>query len=322
MDWKQQFQSLTLQPHEETTAELQLAYLQAWKVITATGPDSKSYLQGQLTCNVVSLSEQDITFSGHCDPKGKIWSAFRLFHHNSGYAMLQPKAVIEAELRELKKYSVFSKIELAESADIVLSVMGNSATDYINQLSQDEGHVKKIPGGTAIKISDTRWALIVEESKVSDLIANFKGELVHENAWLLAEIKDGIPVLNEQEQNVYIPQALNLQALDGICFTKGCYTGQETVARAKYRGVNKRALFTLTGPLTESVKDVEIERSVGYNWRSVGNLLSVCPLANGKAIGQIVLPNNLEEDSQFRVKGNDAARWDYYPLPYSLEEAE
>lgn len=322
MDWKQQFQSLTLQPHEETTAELQLAYLESWKVITATGPDSKSYLQGQLTCNVVSLSEQDVTFSGHCDPKGKTWSVFRLFHHNSGYAMLQPEAVIEAELRELKKYAVFSKIELAESTDIILSVMGNSATDYINQLSQDKGNVKKIPGGTAIKISDTRWALIIEESKVSDLIANFNGKLVHENAWLCAEIKDGIPVLNKQEQNVHIPQALNLQALDGISFTKGCYTGQETVARAKYRGVNKRALFTLIGPLTESLTDVEIERSVGDNWRSVGNFLSLCPLTNGNAIGQIVLPNNLDEDSQFRIKGNDATRWNYYPQPYSLEATE
>ncbi len=322
MDWKKQFQSLTPQQPEESTTELQLAYLESWKIITATGPDTKSYLQGQLTCNVVSLPEQDVTFSGHCDPKGKIWSIFRLFHHNSGYAMLQPESVIEAELRELKKYAVFSKTELEESADIVLSVMGNSATDYIAQLSQDEGNVRKISGGTAVQISDNRWALIMEESKVSDLIDNFNGELVHENAWLFAEIKDGIPVLNEQEQNTHIPQALNLQALDGISFTKGCYTGQETVARAKYRGVNKRALFTLTGPLNEFAVDVEIERSVGENWRSVGNLLSVCPLGNGNAIGQIVLPNNLEEDSQFRIKGNDTARWDYYPLPYSLEETE
>lgn len=321
MDWKKRFQSLNPLQQAQTSPDLQLCHLESWQVITATGPDSKSYLQGQITGNIVSLSEQDVIFSGHCDPKGKVWSIFRLFHHNNGYGMLQPAAVVETELKELKKYAVFSKIDLKTSADIILAIMGSKANDYISRLSEDTGRVRRINGGTAIQVEHNRWAIVVEESQASELIEQFTGELVHENVWLYAEIQAGIPVLNAEEQNAHIPQAFNLQAIDGISFTKGCYTGQETVARAKYRGINKRALYTLQGPLKEISNRIEIERSVGENWRSVGHLLAVCPLDNEQAIGQIVLPNNLEEDTQFRIKGSEE-QWTHIPLPYSLEDSE
>ncbi|MCE0493427.1 tRNA-modifying protein YgfZ [Vibrio salinus] len=321
MDWKNRFQSLPLHPQEETQSDLQLAYLESWGLITATGPDSKSFLQGQITCNVSTLTEKDLTFSAHCDAKGKVWSVFRLFHHKDGYAMLQPNVVMDVELRELKKYAVFSKVELKASADIIFSVTGRNASDYINQLSKDEGKVRKISGGTAVEVATNRWALIVDSTDAEMIVDQFKGELVHENTWLLAEIKDGIPVLNQQEQNTHIPQALNLQGLNGISFTKGCYTGQETVARAKYRGINKRALFTLKGILESSDNDVEIERTAGENWRTAGQLMSFCRLANNQAIGQIVLPNNLDDNTQFRVKGGHS-NWELVAIPYSLDEDE
>ncbi|MDC0610638.1 tRNA-modifying protein YgfZ [Vibrio sp.] len=320
MDWKNRFQSLTLQESAAQT-DLALAYLSTWGLITATGADKKSYLQGQITCNVASLSAHDVTFAGHCDAKGKVWSIFRMFHHKDGYAMVQPKSVIDTELKELKKYAVFSKIEITESEDNLLAIFGADAESFVKTLSSEQGDVRSISGGTAVKINDQRWLLVVDDDAAQSIVEQLADKIVSELLWLEQEIKHGIPVLNAQEQNTHIPQALNLQAIDGISFTKGCYTGQETVARAKYRGINKRALYTISGNLSTSPENVEIERSVGENWRSVGNLIAFIRYPSGKVIGQIVLPNNLDSETKFRAKDQEG-EWILEPMPYQLEEAE
>jgi len=321
MDWKNDFLSSHL-TQENTLPELTLAYLPSWGIISAQGVDARSYLQGQLTCDISHLSKKNVLFSGHCDAKGKIWSIFRIFHHDNGYAMLQPKSIIDIELQELKKYAVFSKLTLNESEDVIFSILGSQANNYIHSISSDDGAVRSIEGGSAIKVADNRWAIVINKSYAPNFTHQFEGLKCSEKAWLLAEITDGIPVLNHHEQNTHIPQAINLQALNGISFTKGCYSGQETVARAKYRGTNKRALYTMTGPLKESTHPVEIERSVGNNWRSVGNLMSFHSFDDGTAIGQIVLPNNLDENTKFRVKDQKNQFWTPIPLPYSLDDTE
>ena len=134
---------------------------------------------------------------------------------------------------------------------------------------------------------------------------------------------DAQPKLSAAEQNEHIPQALNLQAIGGISFSKGCYTGQETVARAKYRGMNKREMRIVSGtteqPLTLD-SAIELERSVGENWRGAGRLLNVYQFSDNTAIGLIVLPNNLDDDVELRLAEQPEHKWTIQPLPYSLEE--
>ena len=98
--------------------------------------------------------------------------------------------------------------------------------------------------------------------------------------------------------------AFNLQALDGISFSKGCYTGQETVARAKYRGINKRMLATVKGTLPAPVADgdeIVIERSVGENWRKAGDVLATFQYDDNTLLASIIVNNNLEQDVEFRL---------------------
>lgn len=101
MEWQHDFAPLSLSSND-SLPELVLTHLTSWGMITAQGDDKKSYLQGQVTCDVVQLAEDSATFGAHCDAKGKVWSVFRLFHHRGGYAMLQPSSAIETELAELK----------------------------------------------------------------------------------------------------------------------------------------------------------------------------------------------------------------------------
>ena len=322
MDWHNDFAPLQLASND-AIPQLAIAPLNSWGAITMIGDDKKSYLQGQVTCDVVTLEPHLSTFGAHCDAKGKVWSVFRLFHHNDGYAMFQPTSVIDKELAEIKKYAIFSKVEIKQSEEIALGVMGEKATEFIDSLSSQTGDVRPVEGGTAVKIDEQRWLLLVAPDAAEQLVTASQADKVNESLWTLLDIRAGLPILTAEQQNEHIPQALNVQAVDGISFTKGCYTGQETVARAKYRGINKRALFIVKGEAQQDIPaNAELERAVGENWRSAGKLLASYRFSDNQAIALVVLPNNLEDDTQLRLKDQADSQWSFAPLPYSLQDDE
>ncbi|RTZ15935.1 tRNA-modifying protein YgfZ [Vibrio aquaticus] len=322
MDWQKDFAVLDL-ASTDPKPELAIAPLTSWGAIAITGDDKKSYLQGQVTCDVVTLDAQSSTFGAHCDAKGKVWSVFRFFHHNGGYAMFQPKSLIEKELAELKKYAIFSKVEITESSDIALGVMGTQAQSFIDSMTDSDDDVRPVEGGSAIKIDAQRWLLLLTNTAAETLISSTQAVKVAESLWTLFDIQAGTPLLNAEQQIEHIPQALNVQAVDGISFSKGCYTGQETVARAKYRGMNKRALFIVEGNAAADIEhNAELERAVGENWRSAGKVLASYRFSDDKALALVVLPNNLDDDVQLRLKDQTDHMWTLSPLPYSLEDNE
>lgn len=320
MDWQNKFAPLSLST-TDALPELALTHLTSWGAINMVGDDKKSYLSGQVTCDVVALDAGASTLGAHCDAKGKVWSVFRLFHHNDGYAMFQAKSVIPVELTELKKYAIFSKVEITESNEVALGLIGAKANTFVDQLSDSQEDVRPITGGTAVKIDAQRWLLLVNEDSATQLVENFEAQLIEESLWTRLDIEAGLPTLTAAQQNEHIPQALNLQGLGGISFTKGCYTGQETVARAKYRGMNKRAMCIVSGPSEQTpAVDADLERAVGDNWRGAGKLLASYQFSDSHAIGLVVLPNNLDTDTQFRLKDAPDSVWEMAPLPYSLDD--
>src|SRR5690606_40156717 len=112
------------------------------------------------------------------------------------------------------------------------------------------------------------------------------------------DIEAGIPVIDSANSGQFIPQATNLQALGGISFKKGCYSGQEMVARAKFRGANKRALWSLAGKASrvpEAGEDLELQ--MGENWRRTGTVLAAVQLDDGRLLVRAVMKNGMEDDS-------------------------
>ncbi|EGQ9054852.1 folate-binding Fe/S cluster repair protein [Vibrio parahaemolyticus] len=321
MEWQTRFSPLNLST-QDALPELSISRLDHLGMITMVGDDKKSYLHGQVTCDVVSLEKDQSTLGAHCDAKGKVWSVFRLFHHDDGYGMIQPKSAIEIELKEIKKYAVFSKVTIEESNDVILGVAGVNADAFVSALNEDAGDVRIINGGTAVKVEANRWLLVVTEEAAQALFENSDATLTTHELWTRFDIESALPYVSATAQNEHIPQALNIQALGGISFTKGCYTGQETVARAKYRGTNKRAMYIVKGATSTALNDdaIELERSVGDNWRSVGTLLAHYQFSDNQAMGLIVLPNNLDDDTRLRLTSQPDCEWTIAELPYSLDD--
>lgn len=304
---------------DDTLPSFAISELNNWALITMVGNDNKSYLHGQVTCDVVALAQDEITFGGHCDAKGKLWSIFQLFHHNEGYVLFQRKSAIDTEFTEIKKYSVFSKVDIAISDDVLLGFTGQAAEDWINENTDSQSPVRTSPFGTFAKTGESQWLLVTTNEHKEALLSSLtQATFCDESLWELYTIQQGLPLLDKPLANEHIPQAMNLQAIGGISFKKGCYTGQETVARAKYRGINKRAMYLVSGQSEQApIAGDAIERRVGENWRKGGTIVSAFRYEDGHTLALAILPNDLDDDTQFKLQ---ESIWAKMPLPYSLDD--
>ena len=278
-----------------------------------TGNDRVKYLQGQVTCDVNALQPGQSTLGGHCDPKGKLWSDFRLLCLDESLLLLTKPSVLARQLPELKKFAVFAKVEIGEFQGQAIGLAGQGTDAWIAAQYglQETGLVE---GGMAVRVEAERWLLVSEQPLDIGLPVG------QESLWWGLDIKAGIPHLEAVHQGEYIPQMLNLQALDGISFTKGCYMGQEIVARAKYRGANNRALFVLAGQASGPVASGDtLEIQLGDNWRRSGMVLNAWQ-QDGQLWLTAVLPKDTETDASFRLKQEEGSRLALQPLPYSLTE--
>ncbi|UJR53148.1 tRNA-modifying protein YgfZ [Dickeya zeae] len=307
-----------------------LMSLDDWALVTLTGPDTVKYLQGQLTADVNALQAAEQVLCAHCDAKGKMWSTLHLFHYGDGLAYLERRSVRDSQLAELKKYAVFSKTTLtADDSVVLLGAAGDNIRSHLaplfDTLPDADNAVVHHPGATLVHLSQPaeRFVLVLDAQRTAVVIDALQAQITLNDSrqWLALEIEAGRPVIDSANSAQFIPQATNLQALQGISFTKGCYAGQEMVARAKYRGANKRALYWLagSGAQTPAVGD-ELELKLGDNWRRTGTVLASSQLHDGTLWVQAVLNNDLDADSVLRVRDDSSSQLAVQPLPYSLAE--
>ena len=317
------------QPSSCARLPLTLMTLDDWALATITGADGEKYLQGQITADISQLTNEQHLLAAHCDAKGKMWSNLRVFRRNEGFAWIERRSLRDAQLTELKKYAVFSKVTIAADDELVLlGVAGFQARAALAPLFSKLPNADKqvvSEGSTSLLWFEhpaERFLLVTDEATATRVTEALRGEAQLNNSqqWLALNIEAGQPVIDSANSAQFIPQATNLQALGGISFKKGCYTGQEMVARAKFRGANKRALWSLAGKASrvpEAGEDLELK--MGENWRRTGTVLAAVQLDDGRLLVQAVMNNDMEPDSVFRVR-DDAGSLSIEPLPYSLEE--
>lgn len=221
-------------------------------VLAVRGSDAAKFLQGQLTCNLNYLSDTQASLGARCTQKGRMQSSFRILLQGDGVLMAMATDLLEPQLADLKKYAVFSKSKLTdESAAWVrfgLSNADHALASLGLELPPETDSVARADALIAIRVSPARaelWVPAEQADTVSSQLAAHVKE-ADLNEWLLGQIRAGIGQVMPQTREVFIPQMLNLQAVGGVSFKKGCYTGQEIVARMQYLGKLKRRLYRLS----------------------------------------------------------------------------
>lgn len=291
------------------------------KLISISGVDKLAYLHGQITQDLNLLKQDNFLWAGHCNAKGKLWSVAKLFSHQDNYYLAATAHEVEQSLSELKKYAVFSNVEIQQSSLQLIGLLGDDLTQVQNELAIEfapDATACDFSAGKALKLADNRILLMVD----SDFSLSQDITCLDDDAlWQQQAILAGEPELNQAAIGEYVPQMVNLQAVGGISFRKGCYTGQETVARMKYLGKNKRAMFIVSGPSEGTFAELDLETQVGENWRRAGKLISQAYNKHTNTFyGLVVLPNDSEPSQSLRVKHEPQVELTIQPLPYSLED--
>lgn len=271
-------------------------------ILSVSGEDADSFLQGQLTCDVRKLDQEDWLYGAHCDPTGKAFSNFWLLRHDSAILLVMHQSALEGSLTQLKKYGVFSKVDI-EDVSKNWHLIGFIGSEAKKALPADSLalHLGQQPD---------QFIVLSRQEVSTDYPQPF---------WDALEIERVRPQLTLENSQAFVPQMLNIQAWDGISFDKGCYIGQETIARMKYLGKQKRALFRLSGQVAEAVKPgQQLEKAIGENWRRAGTVIMAVNRTDTQTDLLAVLPSNIEADTAIRVQGDDASLLEIHSLPYQL----
>jgi folate-binding protein YgfZ len=293
-------------------------------VIQIIGDEKVSYLQGQVTADINQLTENNSLLACHCDFKGKVWSVFYTFLWQNSILLLPHNTVINKSLSELNKYGVFAKVEITNQSDKWQITGGSgdlfekSIIELFNELPCGDRKVISNAYGLVMSVEQPEQRyLVLQPCNVEKQLACIESE--NGDLWEAADIKAGLGDIRETTINEYVPQMFNLQALNAIDFEKGCYMGQEVVARTKYLGRNKRAGFILKAQtINNNLIGEQLEYQIGENWRPGGKILRSA-IDSDQTWIFAVLANDTQIGSNFRVKSSPNTIFISQALPYTLQ---
>lgn len=210
--------------------------------IEISGGDSTRFLQGQLTCDIQQLSETRASIAAFCNAKGRVISTLLVIKNANGYWLVLPSSLLTPVIEKLRKYVLRSAVTLGDASDR-LGVAGlaiPAGSDFPSfPLPGNDWSVSHEPF-TIVKLPCPNRFLILENRGNAILTGLVSRP---ETAWRYRDVVDGLPWFDASQSEQHVPQMLNLDGLGGISFSKGCYTGQEIVARSHYLGKVKRQLY-------------------------------------------------------------------------------
>jgi tRNA-modifying protein YgfZ len=213
-------------------------------ILSVTGKDAAKLLQGQITCNVNDVNEVKSSLAAMCNPKGRVIATFLLVKTADAFLLILPVELLETVKKRLQMYVLRSDVKITDVTDerCLLGISEPEKPDhaFLTEIQKDIISVN-FSGSTRRKllIADTDNAIHFWSEQVDS--QGFR--VGSSDEWRYLDIVSGIPWVTKATSEEFIPQMLNLDKLGGISFNKGCYTGQEIVARTHYLGKSKREMF-------------------------------------------------------------------------------
>ncbi|MBE7375875.1 CAF17-like 4Fe-4S cluster assembly/insertion protein YgfZ [Pseudomonas lopnurensis] len=294
-------------------------------VLAVRGPDASKFLQGQLTCNLNYLGADNSSLGSRCTPKGRMQSSFRILPDDDGYLLAMASELLQPQQADLSKYAVFSKSrpsdESAAWCRFGLAGGDGSLAGLGLDLPQVADRVVRANGMIAIRLPDGRAELWVPSAEAEQVRSRLRAQLDEApvQRWLLDQVRAGIGQVFGSTRELFIPQMINLQALGGVSFKKGCYTGQEIVARMQYLGKLKRRLQRLAGDgAPDELPAPGVELFSPVHGSSVGEVVLAAPSADGMEL-LAVLQEDAAADGRIFLGSPDGLPLSLLELPYALD---
>lgn len=291
-------------------------------VLQASGADATAFLHGQLSNDLEGLPPGDSRLAGYCNAKGRLYAVLRLWRDGDDWQIGLPADTADAVLKRLRMFVLRSKLTLARRADVtLLGLAGAGAQDCLARAGVPvPGAVNAVVRHGSVAVlrlpgSPARFQLCMPDAAAPALWTALAAAArpASASAWRLLDIDAGLPAVYAPTLEAFVPQMVNLELVGGVSFRKGCYPGQEIVARMHYLGKPSRRMFRLQAAGSVPPPGTPV---LDANAREVGTVVDAQAAEAGSCRLLVVLQVSASEVALHLAGVGQLER---LPLPYGLE---
>ena len=258
--------------------------LSHFELLHFAGADAQSFLQAQLTCDVLQVTPTAARYGGYCTPKGRLIADFLLLRTPQAYLMHLPAESGAVLAGRLRKFVLRAKVEIGrETALRAIGIAGPDAVALLQQSVGESPHLPlesvQYPGAMLLRLHGGAFLAIAPQPDIAGLweVLAHQATPAGMDCWNWLQVRAGIPWITAATREQFVPQMVALDAIGGVDFEKGCYPGQEIVARTHYLGEVKRALRFGHGQGAAAAGDVLLST----DGQSRGTVVNAAPAPDG-----------------------------------------
>jgi folate-binding protein YgfZ len=311
---------------EATRRGTVIADLSGYGLLRVSGPDAQAFLHGQLSSDVRGLSPDRAQHSSYNTAKGRMLATFLLWRMGEDYALQLAAELAEPIRRRLALFILRAKVQIEDMSDarVRLGIAGPDAGRLLaarfGSLPEVDLGVAQVEEATLLRLGPQRFELVNLPDQAPALWERLStaARPVGFPCWEWLDIRAGIPRVTAATQDQLVPQMANLDALGGVSFRKGCYPGQEIVARTHYLGKLKRRLCLahLDGEAAPAPGDALYSPDV--EGQASGLVVNAAPAPGGGYDLLVVVQQTSAQAGEVRWKAPDGPRLEFLPLPYPV----
>ncbi len=315
--------------------------LSQFDTLVIAGDDAATFMQGQFTNDVDKVDASHSQISAICNKKGRMIANFRLFKHQQNYFLSLKSDLTDKTIQHLQNYILRAQVAIQEVSEqlIHIGINGDASTELLlpfipeinNSSTKDEiDAVSFNDDFIAIRIAGDELAnkpryeifCSFEKAKILWGKISEQTEVVNPNVWDYLNIQAGLPFIDANTSEEFVPQMVNMELINGVSFTKGCFTGQEIIARTHYLGKQKRRTYHIK-------INTDIAPVIGANLATdtstenqyTGTLVTSYQTAENTYNALAVIQIKSAEEGQLKLKGTESTI-SLLDLPYSLVASE
>jgi len=310
------------------TALFDLSHLGLIKV---AGEEAQDFLQGQFSNDTRELSDTHSQLSAYCSPKGRMLASLRLFMRDDAIYLQQPQDTHANLIKRLPMFILRSDVQISDASDelVRIGLAGRSAEQLLSEqfsalpenttgatLQEGDFTLIRLPGDAP------RFEILGPSDAMQTLWEQLAEHAAPANTeyWRLLDIQSGIPTIYAQTIEAFVPQMTNLQLVDGVSFTKGCYTGQEVVARMKYLGKLKRRMYRAHVENEQLPQPGDALYSpTSDSTQGAGKVVDAAPAPNGGYELLAVTENLVYEQDSLHLNSEGGPKLAFQTLPYAFD---
>lgn len=295
--------------------------------------EAATFLQGQFTNDIQQVSETHSQRSAWCNAKGRVLATTRILQRGESYYLQLPLELAESTIKRLRMFVLRAKVTVADESSswIQFGLAGNHADELLaNVVGEIPGEVDACvthPNYSIVRLAGERPRFLIlcspEHAQKLWTQLQVQARPVGAFAWRLLKIRAGVPQVRAETQEAFVPQMLNLEVLNGVSFTKGCYPGQEVVARMQYLGTLKRRMFPILFKTDSTVlPGMDLHSPGSKSAQGTGKIVDAQRNGDGEWEGLAVMETATAERGDVFLDEAQTIPVKVGTLPYTLPDPE